>query len=162
MAAACILKSVSPRESVCFGKPAALQNLVQRWGPWAGKILTGSETEFSGATNLFTIDTNGVADKRLTCQLVLINRSDIASGDFDLEFNYDGAQWEFGEASADFPPRAGFSNSTNTYELPHSGSLGTFVDTNYVTGLIYNSINSPVSGRYRFFFRDGEPQGPLP
>ena len=40
-----------------------LTNDAQRWGPWAGKILTGSETEFSGATNIFAIDTNGAVAK---------------------------------------------------------------------------------------------------
>jgi hypothetical protein len=36
-----------------------LTNDVPRWGPWAGKILTGAESEFDGTTNLFAIDTNG-------------------------------------------------------------------------------------------------------
>ena len=39
------------------------------------------------------------ADKLLSCQLVIIDRSDIASGDFDMEFNYDKVQWEWGDAS---------------------------------------------------------------
>src|ERR1051326_1456160 len=37
-----------------------LTNDSQRWGPWAGKILTGAESEFDGTTNLFAVDTNGV------------------------------------------------------------------------------------------------------
>jgi hypothetical protein len=38
----------------------SLTNDVPRWGPWAGRIRTGAETEYSGATNLSAIDTNGV------------------------------------------------------------------------------------------------------
>jgi hypothetical protein len=97
------------------------------------------------------------ADKLLIAQLVLINRSDIASGDFDMEFNYDKVEWEWGTASANDPPRAGFSNATNSFELPASGVTGAFLDSNPATGLIYNSLESPISGRYRFLFRSGQP-----
>jgi len=41
--------------------------------------------------------------------------------------------------------------------LPGSGVEGAFMDTNSVTGLIYNSRNSPVPGRYVFYFRNGTP-----
>jgi hypothetical protein len=97
------------------------------------------------------------ADKLLSCQLVIIDRSDIASGDFDMEFNYFKVQWEWGDASKNSPPRAGFSDGTVDYELPGSGVTGAFVDTNAVSGLIYHSLNSPVPGRYVFYFRDGFP-----
>jgi hypothetical protein len=97
------------------------------------------------------------ADRLLSCQLVIIDRSDIASGDFDMEFNYFMVQWEFGDASTGYAPRAGYSDGITDYELPGSGILGSFPDSNPVTGLIYNSLNSPVPGRYVFYFRDGEP-----
>ena len=38
-------------------------------------------------------------DKLNSFQLVLIDRSDIAPGDFDVEFNYDRIEWETGDAS---------------------------------------------------------------
>ena len=38
-------------------------------------------------------------DKLNSFQLVLISRSDIGQGNFDIEFNYDKIQWETGEAS---------------------------------------------------------------
>jgi hypothetical protein len=97
------------------------------------------------------------ADRLLSCQLVIIDRSDIAVGDFDMEFNYDMVQWEWGDASANFPPRAGYSDGISGYELPGSGILGSFLDSNPVTGLIYNHFNSTVPGRYIFRFRDGQP-----
>lgn len=98
------------------------------------------------------------SDRLLSCQLVILDRSDVAAGDFDLEFNYYKVQWEWGDASVGYPPRAGFCNgSADGYELPGSGVEGAFMDTNAVTGLIYNSRNSPVPGRYVFYFRNGTP-----
>jgi hypothetical protein len=97
------------------------------------------------------------ADKLLSCQLVIIDRSDIIAGDFDMEFNYDKIQWEWGDASLNIPSRAGYSDGIDDYELPGSGVEGAFLDTNTVTGLIYHSLNSSVPGRYIFFFRDGQP-----
>ena len=97
------------------------------------------------------------ADKLLSCQLVIIDRSDIAPGDFDMEFNYAKVQWEWGDASKYSPPHAGFSNGTVDYELPNSGVSGAFLDSNVATGLIYHNLNSSVPGRYFFSFRDGQP-----
>jgi hypothetical protein len=108
------------------------------------------------------------ADKLLSCQLVIIDRSDLTAGDFDMEFNYFMVQWEAGDASGGSggywqgpggsPPYVGFSDGvTNEFDLPGSGVEGAFLDTNTVTGLIYNSLNSPVPGRYVFYFRDGTP-----
>ncbi len=98
------------------------------------------------------------ADELLSCQMVIIDRSDIAMGDFDLEFNYEKVQWQWGDVSVGDPPRAGFAaSSQNSYELPGSGVNGAFMDTNTVTGLIYNSLNSSTPGRYAFLFRDGNP-----
>jgi hypothetical protein len=97
------------------------------------------------------------ADKLLSCQLVIIDRSDIAPGDFDMEFNYFKVQWEWGDASKNCPPHAGFSNGLGGEELPGSGVQGAFLDSNTATGLIYHNLNSSVPGRYFFSFRDGQP-----
>jgi hypothetical protein len=97
------------------------------------------------------------ADKLLSCQLVIVDRSDIVTGDFDMEFNYFQVQWEWGDVSKNNPPHAGFSNGSYDRELPGSGVGGMFLDTNAVTGLIYHNLNSPVPGRYIFYFRDGQP-----
>jgi hypothetical protein len=97
------------------------------------------------------------ADKQLSCQLVIIDRSDIDLGDFDMEFNYFKIQWEWGDVSVNNPPRAGYSDGVIDYELPGSGVGGAFQDTNSVTGLIYHNLNSPVPGRYVFSFRNGLP-----
>jgi hypothetical protein len=96
-------------------------------------------------------------------QVILIDRSDEGVGDFDIEFNYDQVQWETGSASGGFSNcrfgnsvRVGYSNGVNTsYEMPGSGVNGYFLDSNLITGLIYNSRNSLQPGRYVFNVRNG-------
>lgn len=101
-------------------------------------------------------------------EVLLIDRSDIAPGDFDIEFNYDSIQWETGQASGGSiicqggaSARVGFSNGTGApgtfFELPGSGIPGSFLDSNPSTGLIHNSFNSPQLGRYVFSVRSGVP-----
>jgi len=94
---------------------------------------------------------------------VIIDRSDIAAGDFDFEFNYDQIQWEAGTASGGdanglggSSARAGYSNGTNTsFEITGSAINGAFLDSNPVTGLIHRSFNSNVPGRFLFHARGG-------
>lgn len=95
-------------------------------------------------------------------QLVIVDRSDIASGDFDIYFNYDKTQWETGDASGGSnglggsPARVGYSNGISTaFELPGSGISGAFLDSNTATGLIWKSRNSVQLGRYVFEVRNG-------
>lgn len=105
------------------------------------------------------------ADKLNSFQLVLVDRNDTGSGNFDIEFNYDQIQWETGEASGGSgglggsSARVGYSNSTGLpgtfFELPGSAVNGAFLDSNPSSGLINNSINSDVDGRYVFTARNG-------
>ena len=99
---------------------------------------------------------NSHADALLSCQLVIIDREDIAPGDFDMEFNYDRVEWQWGDVSAGYPPRAGFSDGMIDYEMSGSGTNGAFADTNTATGLVYNSMKTLVLGRYVFLFRNGQ------
>lgn len=103
-----------------------------------------------------------------TFQVVLIDRSDIAPGDFDIEFNYGAIQWEAGQASGGdgqclggASARAGFSNGTGApgtfFEIPGSGVPGAFLDSNPSTALIANELNSTQRGRYVFPVRAGVP-----
>jgi hypothetical protein len=89
--------------------------------------------------------------------LVIIDRSDIAAGDFDMEFNYDKVQWQYGDFSSGFPPHAGYAGGGLGCELPGSGVADAFLDSNVATGLIYHNLNSSVPGRYFFSFRNGQP-----
>ena len=89
-----------------------------------------------------------------TFQLVLIDRSDIAAGDFDIEFNYSSIAWE---ASQDTSyARVGYSNGSGTaaFELPGSGVPDLFLNGG-ADALNANSLNSNVAGRYIFNARDG-------
>lgn len=102
-------------------------------------------------------------------QVVLIQRSDVGAGDFDVEFNYDQVQWEAGQASGGdgncqggSPARVGFSDGTGSasgsFELPGSGINGAFLDSNSSSGLVHNSINSGGQlGRYVFGIHNGHP-----
>jgi hypothetical protein len=101
-------------------------------------------------------------------QVLLVDRSDVADGDFDIEFNYNQIQWETGQASGGddacrggSAARVGFSRGTGEpgtfFELPGSGVPGAFLDTNRDTGLVHGSRNSTQPGRYVFPVRNGRP-----
>ncbi|MHC4497499.1 MAG: right-handed parallel beta-helix repeat-containing protein, partial [Planctomycetota bacterium] len=106
-------------------------------------------------------------DKLNSFQMILIDRSDRAPGDFDIEFNYEEIEWETGDASlgqdgfGGDSARAGFSNGTGElgtfYEFEYSGVHGAFLDSNSTTGLIYNNRNSSIPGRYIFTVEGGTP-----
>jgi hypothetical protein len=98
-------------------------------------------------------------------QLVLVDRSDIAPGDFDVEFNYDSIQWEAGLLSGGDAnglggqtARAGFTSGTGpdgpSLELAGSGTPGGLLDSS-AGGLVHNSFHSDVLGRYVLTFRGG-------
>jgi len=110
-----------------------------------------------------------------TFQVVLIDRSDVAAGAFDFEFNYTDINWEAGTASGSnssgiggSPARIGYSNGNDmAFELPGSGESLAFLDSNLSTGLIYSHLGTPfdgdiVDGRYAFSVRGGEVQEPPP
>ena len=98
-------------------------------------------------------------------QLVLIDRSDLGPGDFDMEFNYDQIQWETGDASSGSnglggnSARAGYSNGSQlpgtSFELPGSAVNGGFLDSNLTTGLINQKLSNPQDGRDLFLVRNG-------
>lgn len=105
-------------------------------------------------------------DKLNSFQLIITDRSDIAAGDFDFEFNYDQIQWETGGASGGTnglggnSARVGWSNgAAATFELAGSGVNGAFLDGG-PNALISGSLNSNVAGRYIFSVRNGTVQPP--
>lgn len=105
------------------------------------------------------------SDKLNSFQLLLVDRSDVASGAFDTLFNYEKIQWESGSASGGSsgvggaPARAGFASGSDTagasVELEGSGVSGAFLDSS-PTGLIHQSENSLVNGRYIYKVRSGQ------
>jgi len=111
-------------------------------------------------------------DKLNYFQLVLIDRSDTGSGNFDIEFNYRRIQWETGDASGGrgglggVSAAVGYSNGASgaanvSFELPGSRVPGSFLDTGPAgTRLIGNRLNSDVLGRYVFAVRNGQVEPP--
>jgi len=102
-------------------------------------------------------------------QLVLIDRSDIAVGDFDFELNYRSIVWESGTSSGGNllglggdSARVGYSNGIDVaFEQPGSAVNGAFLDSNLSDGLAHNTFNSGgVVGRFTYNVRDGVVVGP--
>lgn len=117
------------------------------------------------------------ADKLNSFQLVMIDRSDRRSGDFDFEFNYNNIRWEAGEAddgvaglctsASCVPASAGYSNGltgASNVSSQVNGSLtrGAFLDSNTSTGLRFQQAGgSGVAGRLLFQVVNGTVvQGP--
>jgi hypothetical protein len=99
-------------------------------------------------------------------QMIMTDRSDIAAGDFDLEFNYDSIQWETGGASGGSgglggsSARVGYTNGAAVdVEFAGSGVNGAFLNGG-ANALISGSLNSNVAGRYIFNVRSGVVQPP--
>ncbi len=113
------------------------------------------------------------ADKLNSFQVVLVDRSDVGNGDFDIEFNYAKIQWETGDASGGVgglggvPAVVGWSNGTGnpgtSYQLTGSMVSGAFLDGG-PHALVRQTVNRVVSsqpgavvvlGRLTFRARDG-------
>jgi hypothetical protein len=98
-------------------------------------------------------------------QVILIDRSDTGSGNFDVEFNYERIVWETGDASGGtngfggVPAAVGWSNGSGlpgtSFQLPGSLTAGAFLDSG-PQALARRRLNSPVFGRYSFRARDGQ------
>ncbi len=95
-------------------------------------------------------------------QTLLVDRSDIAVGDFDIYFNYDQIQWETGDASGGsggmggVPAHAGYTNGAGSYfEFAGSGVSGAFLDGGPAATSLINNSNIGVDGRYLFQVRSG-------
>ncbi|MEX0786437.1 MAG: nidogen-like domain-containing protein [Dehalococcoidia bacterium] len=132
----------------------------------AGASMTYGSVSFGGRP-AFCVNWNGVGyydrntDKLNKFQLLLVDRSDAGPGDFDIIFNYDQIQWETGDASGGADglggdsARVGYSNGVDTaLELPGSAIDGAFLDGS-ASGLVHNSRNSTIAGRFIFNVRNG-------
>lgn len=137
---------------------------VTRYGTGTLQIAPGN-TRNIFCVNWINVGCYGVSNSAIvnSFQMIIIDRSDIAPGDFDLEYNYDKITWEAGTASGgntsglggSTTASMGWSNGTNTY-YSHPGSLtaGAFLDAG-PRSLINNRLNSNVNGRYLFSVRNG-------
>ncbi len=112
---------------------------------------------------------DAAANRLNSFQVVLIERSDISSGDFDIEFNYNQIEWETGNVSGGVDglggnsARVGIANGDGlSFEYSGSGETLAFLDEhpltgipNYAKGLIYQSLNSSTPGRIILPIRNG-------
>jgi hypothetical protein len=122
----------------------------------------------SGLRGVGYFDAND--DKTNIFQLILIDRSDVAAGAFDFEFNYNQIQWETGDVSGGenglggTSARVGYGNGTGapgtSFEFAGSGANGAFLDGG-PNSLVGNS-NVGIAGRYRFEVRGGQVITPPP
>ncbi len=111
-----------------LGQPiiAAFYADVDTRGAGTTKYGTGT---YAGNT-AFGVTWTGVGyygahtDKLNTFQLILVNRSDVGAGDFDIFFNYDQIQWETGDASGGSGGLGGVSAAAGYAN--GSGDPGTF------------------------------------
>lgn len=107
---------------------------------------------------------SGHTDKTNSFQLLLVDRSNIGAGDFDIIMNYDHIAWETGDASGGAggfggtPAAAGYSagdgEAAHFFSFPGSISAGAFLDVN-PGGLVHGSRESQQAGRYIFPIRNG-------
>ena len=102
------------------------------------------------------------ADRRNSFQVVLIERSDTGTGNFDVEFNYDTIQWDVADATR--PGRAfaavGFSNGLQgsqnvAFELPGSLVPGAFLNDGPFALNRQSRLSNGVLGRLVFEVRNG-------
>ena len=95
-------------------------------------------------------------------QLIITDRSDIAAGDFDFEFNYDRILWETGSASGGVNGFGGTSavaawtsGNGTFFQFPGSLVNGALLDGG-PNALINGSLNSNTAGQYIFRVRNGQ------
>ncbi|WP_411700754.1 nidogen-like domain-containing protein [Conyzicola sp.] len=102
-------------------------------------------------------------DKTNSFQLMIVDRSsDVASGAFDIIFNYGRIQWETGSASGGVnglggsSAVAGFASgdglAAGSIQLPGSAIPGSFLDSS-PTALVKGKLGSNIPGRYVFNVR---------
>lgn len=138
---------------------------VDTRGAGSGLVQYGQST--LGGRSVFGVNWlnvgyyNRQVDKTNSFQLIVTNRSDIAAGDFDFQFNYDNVNWETGSASGGVggfggsSARAGWSNGVaSSYELAGSAVNGSFLNGGG-HALTSGSLNSNALGQYNFQVRNG-------
>lgn len=126
-------------------------------GSYAGRDAYGVTWNSVGYYNQQT-------DKTNTFQVLLVNRSDLATGDFDIYFNYDRVLWETGSASGGVggfggvPAAAGFNAGTGNapgtfFEIDGSRQTRAFVDNG--SNPLIRQTNDGTPGQYLFQVRAG-------
>jgi hypothetical protein len=109
----------------------------------------------------------GKADKTNSFQVIIIDRSDRALGDFDLQYRYASIQWDTADscfgmgglclAGAGIPARAGYGHGTNCCsELPGSGKCDALLDSGG-NALVKNHLGAGPAGVFTWQFKNCAP-----
>ncbi|TPG19076.1 HYR domain-containing protein [Pedococcus bigeumensis] len=108
---------------------------------------------------------SGHDDKLVSAQLLLVDRSDLAPGDFDMVFNYGHIQWETGDASGGFggfggtPAGVGYSagngQADGFFQLEGSMQSGQLVDGGPHALVSHSNLGLNSDGHYLFKVRGG-------
>jgi uncharacterized repeat protein (TIGR01451 family) len=158
-----------------FGLTSTQQTIIAPFFADVDTRATGVVTFFvndptDGSRPSFEVHWTGVGyfathgDKVNDFGLSLVDRSDVAAGDFDIVFTYSTVQWETGDASAGqnglggSSAHVGFSNGSGlpetSFELGGSGVPGSFLDGG-PNALASHQLNSDTPGKYVFEVRGG-------
>lgn len=146
----------------------AIGSAIVRYG--AGTV--GGHSAFGvdyGGLNSAGVPYGGVGyypqgtDKLNDFQVLLVDRSDTGTGNFDIEINYKQIKWETGGASGGtsglggYSARVGYTNGTGVagthYELAGSGINGALLDGGPNSSAANSNVGVP--GRYLFTARQG-------
>lgn len=147
----------------------------------AGSGLTSYGTGTYAGNTAFGITWPGVGyydsqtNKLDTFQLILVDRADTGTGNFDIYFNYGAMAWETGGASGGSNGLggscavAGYSNGTGagagqvTNQMAGSAVCGALIDGG--VNALSSHTNDGVTGQYLFQARNGSvipPTSPVP
>lgn len=140
--------------------------------PEAGSVVTYGTGIYNGRT-AFGVDYINVGyfsshtDHLNTFEIILTDRSDTGTGNFDIYFNYNGITWETGDASGGeggfggVSASAGFANGSRVagtfYQFPGSLQTGALIDGG--ANALRSSTNNGVNGQYLFEVRNGQVLG---
>jgi hypothetical protein len=94
-------------------------------------------------------------------QMILTDRSDVALGDFDIQFNYDTIVWDQGSVSSTSALAGYWTSASSNYTLAGSLVSGALRDGGS-NALISGSLNSNVAGQYNFEVRGGSVVSTVP
>ncbi len=96
-------------------------------------------------------------DKTNSFQMLIIDRSDLGTNFFDLQYRYGTIQWDTADSAsgmgglcnfgAGFPARVGFASGTNGVELPGSGVCNALLD-NGRNSLAHSTTNGVFTWRF--------------
>lgn len=139
-------------------RPLSAGSVTYGTGTYSGRQAFGTTWNAVGYYNQ-------QVDKLNTFQILLTDRSDVNSGDFDIYLNYGQIQWEtgsasggtngFGGTSAAAGFNAGTGNGSGTFfEIAGSRINGAFLDNGPNALIRGSNIGNP--GQFRFQVRNGQ------